>query len=709
MRNTILTALILLSTLICKADEGMWIPMLLEKYTIEEMQQKGFRLTAEDVYNINRASLKDAVVGLGREGRPFQHFCTAELVSDEGLMFTNHHCALSMIQQHSTLDNNYIRNGFWAKTKAEELSNPGITASILVRMEDVTEKINNRLTSDMTDEQRADAIKKISKQLEEEAVAGSNLQADVRAYFNGNQFFMSVFKIFRDVRLVGAPPAAIGKFGGDTDNWSWPRHTGDFSLLRIYTDKNNEPASYSSDNVPYKPKQFFKISTKGVEEGDFTMVFGYPGTTTEYLPSFAIDRLLRFENPHKIAIRTAKLNIIDQAMESDELLRIKYSAKAAGVSNAWKKWQGESKGLLRFKTVENKQKLEKEFIEWSKSNPEYAGIVEKFAKLYKESEPYILPSVYAREAGLGGSEVIGFARTCHALLKNSKTSPNILKTAESFYKDYDVATDKKIMTELLKLYNSQLSDEWIPEEVKKANEKGDIEKYVDKMFAKSIFSDFNKLKIFSAKLHEKSLAKLEKDPIWKLAQSIYEFNSSKIATPLGKIQTQINSLNRMWLAGLMKMQTERNFYPDANSTLRIAYGKVGGYKPVDAVYYLHYTTLSGIMEKENPEIYDYIVPTKLKELYAAKDFGRYAQNGDIPVCFIANNHTTGGNSGSPVLNADGQLIGINFDRAWEGVMSDMQYSPEICRNISIDIRYALFIIEKLAGAHNLIDEMTFAD
>lgn len=705
-RQIILLAFIfLVAQLNCKADEGMWIPALLKKYNLEDMQKQGFKLTAEDVYAINRASLKDAVIGLGRENRPFAHFCTGNLVSDEGLVITNHHCSFEMIQSHSSLERNYLRDGFWAQTKKEELANPGITASVLVRIEDVSDKITSQLTDNMNEEERNKVIKRISKELEDEAVKGTDLKANIKPYFNGNQYFMSVFRIYKDVRLVGAPPSAIGKFGGDTDNWMWPRHTGDFSVLRIYAGENNEPASYSGKNKPYRPETHFKVSTAGVQEGDFTMVFGYPGTTNEYLPSYAVEQIQNVENPHKVSIRTAKLNVMNAAMESDELLRIKYAAKAASVANAWKKWQGETKGLKRFNTVEKKQALEHEFKIWAAKNEKYNKLINRYSQLYNRRKDLILASAYLTEAGFNGSEIIRFASSmCEAIRKTSKKD-SLKALAENFYKDYDYATDRDIMTEMLRLYNENLPAEWIPLEVAKAGKKKDYRAFASDLYEKSIFTTPGRFNGFIDKLNKNSIRVVEKDPLYILATSLNVFNIEKIFPELTVINNEIARLNRIWLAGLMEMQPEKTFYPDANSTLRVAYGKIGGYSPVDGVYYKHYTTLDGIMEKDNPDIYDYDVPQKLRDIYQAKDFGAYTVNGEVPVCFIANNHTTGGNSGSPVLNARGELIGLNFDRAWDGVMSDIRYDPTICRNISVDIRYVLFIMDKLAGAKHLIDEM----
>ncbi len=696
----------------CKADEGMWIPMLLKKYNIEAMQKKGFKLTAEDVYAINQASLKDAVVGLGREGSPFHHFCTGEFISAEGLLVTNHHCSFDMIQSHSSLEHNYLRDGFWAKNRGEELANPGITVSVLVRMEDVTEQITSQLEEGLNLEERNRRIDSISKVLEQRTTEGSDLQANVKPYFNGNQFFMSVFRIFRDVRLVGAPASAIGKFGGDTDNWMWPRHTGDFSVLRVYAGENNEPAGYSEKNRPYRPAAFFKISARGIKEGDFTMIFGYPGTTREYLPSYAIRQLTEVENPQKVAIRSAKLKVMNEAMERSELLRIKYAAKAAGVANAWKKWQGEIKGLKRFHTAERKEKQEAAFAKWAEGNKRYAGITERYRDLYNRREDLIRAYVYASEAGLGGAEIVGWAEKIRgnvrkSIEKNGQKACKELLRRESaaFFKNYDAETDRRILAVMLQLYNAGLPVEWIPEEVRKARQAKDYGQYAAELFEKSSFGTPQGVEAVVGNCDEKALRRIEKDPVSRLAVSIRRFALDRILPELTEIETALKNEDRIWLAGLMEMEPEKVHYADANSTLRVAYGEIGGYSPADGVDYMYYTTLTGIMEKDRPEIYDYNIPQALRDVYARRDFGPYTQDGEVPVCFLASNHTTGGNSGSPVLNADGHLIGINFDRAWEGVMSDMQYEPEICRNIAVDIRYVLFVIDKVAGAGHLLEEM----
>ena len=522
-------------------------------------------------------------------------------------------------------------------------------------------------------------------------------------HFNGNQYFMCVFKIYRDVRLVGAPNSAIGKFGGDTDNWMWPRHTGDFSVLRIYAGPDNEPAAVSPSNVPYKPARSFKISARGIKEGDFTMVFGYPGTTKEYLTSFAIDQVAEVENPHKVKIRTAKLNVINAAMESDELLRIKYSAKAASVANAWKKWQGEIKGLERFRTAEHKRELEQRFDAWANASgkKQYVGLTARYKELYDARRDYILASAYASEAGLGGAEVLGLiasldkAFETYGETEDKEAFKNRLKEfARAFYKDYDAETDSRILKEMLALYNNGgLAEEWIPEEVRAAGD--DL---TGKLFHKSIFTSQERLEAFIDNLSPKAIAKARKEPLYRMMTGIQTMAKEKIMPRLSEIERELTMLNRTWVAGLMEMQPDKVFYPDANSTLRLTYGKVASYSPADGVINQYFTTLEGVMQKEDPQNYEFVVPEKLKQLYRTKDYGRYALPDSImPVCFIVDTDNTGGNSGSPVFNAHGELIGTAFDRNYEGLTGDIAFRPSSQRAICVDIRYILFTIEKYAG------------
>ena len=724
MKKTLLTLILVLSFnglfASTPPDEGIWIPILIEKYNIKLMQEKGFRLTAEDIYSVNRASMKDAIVN-------FNGGCTAEFISGSGLLITNHHCGYGQIQNHSTLENDYLTNGFWAMSREEELPNPGVTVTLLKYMEDVTEKVLKDISDDMPAEERDKLISSRIADIQAKAEQGTDYRAVVRPFFMGNQYFLFVNETFRDVRLVGAPPSAIGKFGGDTDNWVWPRHTGDFSLFRVYAGKDNKPADYSPDNVPYNPAYYFPVSLKGVQEGDFTMVFGYPGTTSEYVPSYHIDMVKNHINPAMVSIRTSKLEIIDRAMESDPLIRIQYSSKKAGISNAWKKWTGEILGLEKMNTIGKKQEFEARLTDWIEADNQrklrYGDILPKYSEVYEGLKEYTLVNNYTGEV-FNGIEAIVLARRTYelaSLFQGGKTpdqktverTREVLSAyAERFFRNYDRATDQELFSTLLSLYGEILDRKWLaPEYLKlKATANGDFKSLAPKFYDSSVFTDKQRFDSFINGFGKSSLKKLEKDPFYMLAIDVSRFLGANVLPELTRLTNERQTLNKRYMTVQMEYDSTRIFYPDANSTLRVAFGNVMGYESRDAVWFKPVSTLKGIMEKDNPEIYDYNVPARLKELYANRDYGRYgSSNGEMPVCFIASNHTTGGNSGSPVINADGFLIGINFDRAWEGVASDMAFNPEQSRNISIDIRFALFIIDKFAGAGYLLDEMTIVE
>ena len=693
------------------ADEGMWIPVLIEKYNIRLMQENGFKLTAEDIYSINRASMKDAVVLFGGG-------CTGEFISDKGLIITNHHCGYSYIQSHSTLEHDYLSDGFWAATAADELPNPRLTVTILKYMEDVTARVLNGVTDDMDKEKRDALINANITAINAEAVRGTHYASAVRPFFLGNQYFLIVNEVFRDVRLVGAPPSAIGKFGGDTDNWVWPRHTGDFSLFRVYADKENKPAAYAADNVPYRPAYHFPVSLAGVKEGDFTMVFGYPGRTQEYAPSYHIRMLKDVIYPKQVEIRGMKISVMEQEMAKDPLVRIKYSGKSFGLANGWKKWIGEIQSLEKMNGVARKEAFEDEFRKWVAADPErvkkYGTLLDEYASIYETYTHNYLVNTYTNEVfGSSGVEpaalASAFRRAVEMAAKKDSGLDAELKRlqeyADGFFRNYDRNVSEKLFVAVMDLYGKNIEPEWQSDAYRElaASCGGDFGSVAVKLFDRSVFTDENRVRELLARFDPK---KVEKDPFYRMAVSASNLIDSRIKENMVAADTRLAELNKLYMAAQMEKGSDRIFYPDANSTLRLAYGKVMGYDSRDAVYHKHQTTLTGVMEKDNPEIYDYDVPDRLRELYEKKDFGRYGVNGDVPVCFIANNHTTGGNSGSPVLNAEGHLIGVNFDRAWEGVASDIMYNPRQSRNISLDIRYALFIIDKFAGAGYLIDEMT---
>ncbi len=698
------------------ADEGMWIPMLLKKYNIEQMQKMGFKLNAEDIYSINQASLKDAVMIFGGG-------CTGELISDQGLLITNYHCGYRQIQQHSSLENDYLTDGFWAMSQEEELVNQGLKVTFLKRMEDVTYKVLTGVTDDMKPEDREKKIKENITKITAEATKENSYQAIIKPFFHGNQYFLFINEIYKDVRLVGAPPSAIGKFGGDTDNWMWPRHTGDFSVFRIYANRDNQPAEYSKDNVPYKPAKHFTISLKEVKEGDFTFVFGYPGSTYEYVPSYHLKILTEYINPKLIDVRTEKLSIMNRFQDRDPKVRIQYAAKNASISNSWKRWIGENKGLAKLNAIEKKQQFEENFNKWCSADTErekkYGQLLQQYKQVYENYAPYKLAASYISELifrnGIEISKVAGSLSPLIAVtdkdgsqdkLNNQKKA--LQSKIISFYKDYYMPLDKEIAVKLLIMYRENIPQQFQPDIYQYIDKhfKGDINKYVEKLFDKSAFKDKASAVILLNSITSKKIKKLQKDPAYQLFTSFNNVYSNKIIQKYHELGLQLKELDRTYMAAQMEFEKDKLFYPDANFTLRVTYGNVKGYSARDAVYYKHSTTINGVIAKDNPEIYDYNVPEKLKTIFKDKNFGKYDINGTVPVCFVATNHTTGGNSGSPVLNAEGQLIGINFDRAWEGVMSDLMFNPDQCRNISLDMHYMLFLIDKFAGAGYLLDEMT---
>ena len=694
------------------AKEGMWIPSLIQSINEGDMKTMGMKISAEQLYAFNKSSLKDAVVHFGGG-------CTSELISSEGLLLTNHHCGYGRIQAHSSMENNYLKNGFWAMKREEEKSNPGLTATIIVRMEEVTGKILEGTTDGMSQAEKKKIIAGNIAKVGGEATKDSHYGYIIRPFYYGNQYFLFITETFKDVRLVGAPPSSIGKFGFDTDNWVLPRHTGDFSIFRIYAGTDNKPADYAESNVPYKPKHFFPINLGAEKPGDFTMVYGFPGYTQEYLTSHAVEYLMERQDPARIAIRDISLGIINEAMQADEATNIKYASKQSRISNAWKKWKGELKGLRRLDAIEKKRAVERKFEEAISGNDKYlkyAELIPTFARTYQEIEPFQFSRDYFIEIFYYGPEVIRFADGFNKLLKMlesdetkeedlQKEIERLKKRNEGFFKNYDASIDRKLLSAMLEQYIEELDPSLAPDIVEHINDTygGSFENYSKGFFAKSLFVDKEKIDQW---LEKPMAKKLRKDPALKLSKSLADNYFSKVKPSHSILSNKLDSLYTIYMAALMEVLPEdRVYFPDANSTLRISYGQVEGYNASDAVDYGYYTTLEGIMQKYVPDNYEFDVPAKLRELYEKKDYGDYANDGEMRVCFIASNHTTGGNSGSPALDAYGNLIGLNFDRVWEGTMSDIMFDPDKCRNIMVDLNYVLFIIDKFAGAEHLVKEM----
>ena len=707
MKKVTIVVLALMLALGAKADEGMWLPSLISQ-RIADMQEKGFRLSAEDIYSVNQASLKDAVVLFGRG-------CTGELISAEGLLLTNHHCGYGQIQKHSSVEHDYLKDGFWAMSRAEELPNPGLSVSFLERMEDVTDIILKGYEPGMSEDQRVEIVRNNSNALIEEVTKdGKGLRATVEALYYGNQYFLFLYRQYEDVRLVGAPPSSIGKFGGDTDNWMWPRHTGDFSMFRIYADKDNNPAPYSEANVPYRPKKYFRISTKGVQEGDFTFIYGFPGSTKEYIHSEGVRYIEEIGDPHKINLRTLRLDIMNKYQAQSQKVRIQYSSKNANVSNAWKKWQGEVKGIKKMKTVQTKQEFEKAFDRWAQGG-EFDGVIDRIAGIYKELEPYQFATDYYSET-VRTVEIANFAMSIARLFVQEDStmtydSAKAAGLAEAFYKDWYLPIDKESFVAVMAEYDRNVPADFKPEYYKeRLASYGSIDAWAEDIFTGSIFTDPDKVAALTAGDKDAVMA----DPATEFFNEFLKWYYADILPVTTRLNQELQLAYRDYMRGQMvycrTQRIPKAFYPDANLTLRVAYGHIKGYSPADGVYYTPSSTIKGIMEKDNPDIFDYNIPQRLRDIYATKDYGRWADaSGEVPVCFIATNHTTGGNSGSPVINADGDLIGLNFDRVWEGTMSDIVFDPEICRNIALDVRYVLFTIDKIGEADYLFEEMTFTE
>lgn len=687
---------------------GMWIPSLLEGLNESEMQSLGMKMSARDIYDINQSSLKDAIAH-------FNNGCTSEVISPEGLLLTNHHCGYGQIQSHSSVEHDYLSEGFWAMNREEELTNDNLSVTFIKRIDDVTDAVleGTQQIKNEADLQKLikENIQKITAQVKKEKWQ----EAWIRPFYEGNQYMLFVVEVFKDIRLVGAPPSSIGKYGSDTDNWTWPRHTGDFALFRIYADKNNRPAHYSKDNVPYRPKHYLPISLDGVEEDDFTLVFGFPGRTNEYLPSIAVKQIVEQTNPNRIGIRDISLKIMDEYMRNDDAIRIQYASKYASIANFWKKWTGEKLGLEKSGAVTIKQQQEKTFLERVNKvgrTDEYGDLLSKLEQYYIKQAPYSKSVDYFSEIVQRNIELLQVAYQVNSLMEIGKKQGNkvfetrrnaLLPRLQNIYKNFSPTVDKDIFIVLMEKYRSEVPVELLPDKLRNRN----INDLANDIYSRSIFTDYEKLSVALAGKYKNVSQQLENDAAFLLAKSLTELYQTHALIPYREIQHQIDAVQRTYMKALVELSPkEDRIFPNANSTLRVTYGKVNGYSPSDAIYYHPVTYLDGVMEKYVPGDYQFDLPEKLIDLYKTKDYGQYADhNGKLPVNFIGNNHTTGGNSGSPAIDAYGNLIGLNFDRVWEGTMSDIYYDPEISRNIMVDARYILFIIDKYAGATHLIEEM----
>jgi len=712
MKKTILFLLIGLFAFapLARADEGMWLLMFLDKQTYKDMKAKGLKLSPKQIYDINQASLKDAIVQFGRG-------CTGEIISDEGLLLTNHHCGYPQIQQHSTVEHDYLMNGFWAYSKAEELPCPGLTAKFLIRMDDVSSKVLMNITKETTEEKRASIIRDNIKKIREEAEKDNGYIAQVAPMFDGNQYILFVYEVYKDVRMVGAPPSSIGKFGSDTDNWMWPRHTGDFSMFRVYANKDNKPAEFAQDNVPFKPKHSLPISLKGVKNDDFTMIIGFPGSTDRFMTSYGVEQAIDVYNPSVVVARTALRNVMDADMKADPKVRIQYAAKFAQLSNYWKFYIGQTKCLQDLDVKSTKKDLETRFAKWISEKPErkaeYGNVLEELETYSQITNEFDYLRVFTNEAFLRGNSGVAIARNFSSLEKELRENGNTDKakklaesakiSLEDIFKDFNYATELKLLATGYDIFfrnvpNKHQSENFLDNAFKN--------KYDFNKIAKQIFDDSQMLEPEKAyKLLENPTAdKIANDPMFKTyVDFINNYNTRMQAAQTA--YAALNTTQRMFVKGIMEMDNQKHFAPNANSTIRYTYGQAKEYKPKDGITYNYYTTLEGIMAKGDTTSWEFTIPQKLKDLYKTKNYGQYAQNGTVPVCFITNNDITGGNSGSPVINGRGELVGIAFDGNWEAMSGNIAFNPDLQRCINVDIRYVLFIIDKFAGAQNLIKEM----
>ena len=696
------------------ADEGMWLPYLLKQMNEADMKKNGCKLSAEDIYSVNKSSLKDAIVQFGGG-------CTGEIISDKGLLLTNHHCGYSQVASHSSVQKDYLTNGFWAMNQSEELTNPGLTATFIIRIEDVTKQILEGIPSGANSSVTDSIMAVNKKRIEKNAVQGTHFESFIRPFYYGNMYILFVTEVFKDVRLVGAPPSFIGKFGGDTDNWAWPRHTGDFSIFRIYAGKDNKPAEYSPENIPYVPRKSLSISLKGVKENDFTMVYGFPGRTQEYLFSDAVKMTMNESDPVKVALREKRLGIMQQFMKADDATRIAFAANYASIANYWKKWMGEMNGLRKSDAVKIKMEYQKKLLTLTEKDPikqdEFKRLFSEFEKAYTEFS-YLGKQIDYYSECLMGIYTLSYAGTFEKIVSQIKSyksgkgpepKAELEKTkneAVKYHKSFNFQMDKALFVSMIEMYATGMAkNERVPFLDSLLTIHKTSEALANSIYGNSAFVNAEKLQNLISNMGDNPVL-MEADPMYSLASSILTYYGKNVRPAYLTLDSKILALNKQYMRLMMEVDSKRRFYPDANSTLRLAYGKVKPYKPRDGVQYNWFTTLDGMMEKENPLNDEFIIFPKLKELYQKKEYGKYADvDGKIHISFIASNHTTGGNSGSPVLNANGELIGTNYDRVWEGTMSDIMFNPDICRNIVLDVRYTLFVIDKYAGAGYLLNEM----
>lgn len=704
-----LTAILLAPT--SQAQEGMWLMHTLEEINEESMQNSGFRLDADDIYDINNASLKDAIIRLNGGS------CTAEVISSQGLVLTNHHCAYGAIQGFSSPENDYLTDGFFALSKDQEMNIEGFEVSFLVRIDDITDRILANVTNEMSEDERTQAIQTTQNEINTEYAEGDvhGYQYEVKSFYYGNEFYMFIYNTYRDIRLVGAPPESVGKYGGDTDNWMWPRHTGDFSMLRIYADADNKPADYSESNVPYTPKRHLKISMDGVDQGDFSMVMGYPGSTDRFLSSWGIEQALALYNPSVVDVRDLKLRTMKEHMDEDLGVRIQYAAKYAQTANYWKYYIGQSKGLKALNVQGQKEAIEARFSAWATSSPEleaeYGEALNLIEAYYVATDATAKADVYALEAGLIGSDItlfaVRFGRTAPGLFSGdadqiAATKARLSGLCDDFFKDYDMATDRDLFINLMTKYQTDISPDNLPSFFENVDNKykGSIDRYATKMYEKSFLVNEESARNFIASPSEKAL---NKDLAVNAAMSILETYFGSMES---EAQAKYDRGYRLFVKGLREMQPNKAFYPDANSTMRCTYGPVGDYSPADAVQYDFVTTANGILQKMDNTDPEFVVPARLEELLKARDYGQYVdESGELVICFLHGTDITGGNSGSPVMNANGDLIGLAFDGNWEAMSGDIAFEPALQRTISVDIRYVLWIVDKFAGATNIIDEL----